>query len=252
MKFIIDKKLVLNTDENVIYHFEDNEKALYISAIATRLFTEILINPSGVTRVYLLEKVWSEHGLTPSSNNLNNHISMLRKAVFNVTGDRDYITTLPKKGFIFNRKYVIELANPDEIKSKSSVGVAATEKKTYSRVLVMLPYAMTLMLACLFMLSSDKTHYDLIGESVFFKYKRCDLKPLKDISFNKKSEAISMVENAINKNNINCDTDNYDIYFYLKNKSENTTEIIDNYNIFYFCKRESNGDYSYCRNVKSV
>lgn len=252
MKFIIDKKLVFDTDENVIYHFEENEKSLHISAIATRLFMEILINPSGVTRDYLLKKVWSEHGLKPSSNNLNNHMSMLRKAVFNVSNNENYITTLPKKGFVFNRRYAVERIESDEINNSPPVVVVRKNKKKYSRALVVLPYVMTLVFACLFILSSDKTHYYLIGKDVFFKYKLCEFKPLKEIPFNKKPQAIGIVEDAIKNNNINCETDGFDVYFYLKNRNVFTKGSTGEFDSFSFCKRENNGDYSYCRNIKSA
>lgn len=243
MKYIIDKELVLDVDNNIISNFHDNEKILYISIISTRLFSEILKHPSGVTRSYLLEKVWSEHGLTPSSNNLNNHMSVLRKAIFSVTGTEDYIITLPKKGFVFNKKYSIEIPTKNEtaeIKKNSTEGVKNVN------FFVILPYLTTLIFAFLFILTSDSTSSYLIGDDTFYKYNLCNFKPIKKVPAHQKNHAISVVKNAIKFNEIKCDTDSYDIYFYLNNNG------VNDFNLFSFCKNDSNGDYSHCKNTKAV
>lgn len=51
-----------------------------------------------MTREDLLQKVWGDFGLTPSSNSLNNNISILRK-IFTEFEIHDVLKTVPKQGF---------------------------------------------------------------------------------------------------------------------------------------------------------
>lgn len=248
MKFTIDKSLVLDTDNNIISHYHSNEKSLLINAISTRLFMEILINPSGVSRNHLLEKVWSEHGLIPSSSNLNNHMSILRKAIFSVTENEDYIITLPKKGFIFNKKYKIEKINTTVDEDDISLKKTITRFIKKPRIMMSLPYATILLFAGFFTLSSDGASA-LIGSDVFLEYKQCTLKSMTKVSAHRKNNAIRLVEDAMKLNSIDCNADSYDVYFYLKGKDKKESY---NFNFFSFCKKEGDGDYAPCNNVKSV
>ncbi|WP_051916663.1 MULTISPECIES: winged helix-turn-helix domain-containing protein [unclassified Serratia (in: enterobacteria)] len=107
MKYIIDKKLILDSDEKTLFLAESPEEYVEIGAVSARLFVEMLENIAGVDREYLLDTVWSNHGLRPSNNNLNNHISQLRKSISSLIDFDDLIVTLPKKGFMINKRYTI-------------------------------------------------------------------------------------------------------------------------------------------------
>ncbi|WP_025123679.1 MULTISPECIES: winged helix-turn-helix domain-containing protein [unclassified Serratia (in: enterobacteria)] len=109
MKYIIDTGLVFDSDERTLFLQESPGESLEIGAITARLFVEMLENVSGVERDYLLDVVWSNHGLKPSNNNLNNHISLLRKNIASIAAVDDLIITLPKKGFVVNKKYSVNV-----------------------------------------------------------------------------------------------------------------------------------------------
>lgn len=116
MKYIIDTGLVFDSDERTLFLQQSPDESLEIGAITARLFVEMLENVAGVERDYLLDTVWSNHGLKPSNNNLNNHISLLRKNIASIAQVDDLIITLPKKGFMVNKKYsvnVVEAATPE-------------------------------------------------------------------------------------------------------------------------------------------
>lgn len=109
MKYIINTGLVFDSDERTLFLKESPGECLEVGAITARLFVEMLENMAGVEREYLLDAVWSSHGLKPSNNNLNNHISLLRKNIASIAEVDDLIITLPKKGFVVNKKYSIEV-----------------------------------------------------------------------------------------------------------------------------------------------
>lgn len=109
MKYIIDTGLIFDSDERTLFLQESPGESLEIGAITARLFVEMLENVAGVERDYLLDTVWSNHGLKPSNNNLNNHISLLRKNIASVSAVDDLIITLPKKGFVVNKKYSVNV-----------------------------------------------------------------------------------------------------------------------------------------------
>ncbi|MDR9963976.1 winged helix-turn-helix domain-containing protein [Enterobacter cloacae subsp. cloacae] len=59
----------------------DNKREVELSLATSRLLNALIdANNSQVSRTELLEKVWEEHGLVVSDNNLNRNISLLRKA----------------------------------------------------------------------------------------------------------------------------------------------------------------------------
>ena len=132
MKYIIDTDLVFDSDERTLFLQESPGESLEIGAITARLLVEMLENVAGVERDYLLDAVWSNHGLKPSNNNLNNHISLLRKNIASIAKVDDLIITLPKKGFVVNKKYsvsVIDAAAPERPEEEPKVAkkTAATD-----------------------------------------------------------------------------------------------------------------------------
>lgn len=132
MKYIIDTGLVFDSDERTLFLQESPGESLEIGAITARLFVEMLENVSGVERDYLLDVVWSNHGLKPSNNNLNNHISLLRKNIASIAEVDDLIITLPKKGFVVNKKYSVNVvgdavAEPSVEETKAAKNATAMD-----------------------------------------------------------------------------------------------------------------------------
>ncbi|MFC0227971.1 winged helix-turn-helix domain-containing protein [Serratia aquatilis] len=117
MKYIINARLVFDSDNRTLFLQESPEQSIEIGFTSSRLLVEMLENIAGVDREYLLETVWSNHGLRPSNNNLNNQISLLRKSISSLTAYDDLIITLPKKGFMINKRYVIDVESDKPVKA---------------------------------------------------------------------------------------------------------------------------------------
>lgn len=96
MHFVINKTVSFNVAERTI---SDGKTQHVLSNPACRLLLVLLENNNRLmTREELLQKVWGDFGLTPSSNSLNNNVSILRK-IFAEFGIHDVLKTVPKQGF---------------------------------------------------------------------------------------------------------------------------------------------------------
>lgn len=96
MHFIINNNVSFNVAERTV---SDGNTQHVLSNPACRLLLVLTENNNRLmTREDLLQKVWGDFGLTPSSNSLNNNISILRK-IFTEFEIHDVLKTVPKQGF---------------------------------------------------------------------------------------------------------------------------------------------------------
>ncbi|WP_338511227.1 winged helix-turn-helix domain-containing protein [Erwinia aphidicola] len=100
MEYFINQKFHFDGINETIKPIGRDTPLIKLSKPSSRLLEELLTQP-GITlsREELLQTVWENHGLTPSTSNLSNHISFLRK-VFSQLGEHERtIITVPKEGF---------------------------------------------------------------------------------------------------------------------------------------------------------
>ncbi|MFZ1871586.1 MAG: winged helix-turn-helix domain-containing protein [Chania sp.] len=162
MKYIIDAKLVFDSEEKTLFLKESPEERVEIGAISARLFVAMLENIAGVEREYLLDAVWSNHGLRPSNNNLNNHISLLRKSISGIIDFDDLIITLPKKGFMVNKRYMIHTVDDEAPKTPRVTLAKDDQAETYPVVLWLLSI-MVIILTSLLGYVVARDHYAIFG-----------------------------------------------------------------------------------------
>ncbi|HDG9775444.1 TPA: winged helix-turn-helix transcriptional regulator [Raoultella planticola] len=98
----------------------------------TRMTNELLLlliqnNGTPLNRDFILSELWEKRGLSASSNNLNNYVSMLRKALAQC-GFLDLITTIPKYGFIFEAE-VESVAKSHDVSVDKHSAVDADSKQ---------------------------------------------------------------------------------------------------------------------------
>ena len=104
MQYLLDGIVHYNDESRIL---TDNKREVELSLATSRLLNALIdANNSQVSRTELLEKVWEEHGLVASDNNLNRNISLLRKAFLEFSLE-DKIETIPKQGFVTIRLYDI-------------------------------------------------------------------------------------------------------------------------------------------------
>lgn len=107
MKYLINDLVEFDACVGILILLDGENIPIQLSKPGCRLLNE-LVTHSGMTltRDELLQNVWGNHGLIPSSNNLSNHISFLRK-IFSQLGLEDIIITSPREGFRLDAEVLI-------------------------------------------------------------------------------------------------------------------------------------------------
>lgn len=107
MIYIIDDQVTYNSDDCTLCHIPTQE-TLSLSISSGRLF-EQLLNSQGeiLARETLLTEVWDKYGLRGSNSNLNQYLSILRRALA-AYGCENLIITIPKIGIRLNTDIKIE------------------------------------------------------------------------------------------------------------------------------------------------
>ncbi|QXX96913.1 winged helix-turn-helix domain-containing protein [Serratia marcescens] len=101
MKYIINNNIKYHEDRSELESLKDAAPPVVLTATLNRLLSALIRNNNQVlSRDTLLTQVWEAHGQVASGNNLNNAISILRKA-FSSLGEEEIIVTLPRQGFMF-------------------------------------------------------------------------------------------------------------------------------------------------------
>ncbi|ELM3741185.1 helix-turn-helix domain-containing protein [Yersinia ruckeri] len=116
MKYTINEMLVYNSLDGTLLSTDNTIGMITLTRVTSELLLILIKNSNTpISRDTILNELWEKKGLSSSSNNLNNYISMLRKALTQC-GCSDVITTVPKYGFIFEAEVVkvAELENNQE------------------------------------------------------------------------------------------------------------------------------------------
>lgn len=121
MKFIINKTIRYHEDSSRIDTQDGSAEPIILTATLNRLLLLFVKNNHQIlSREYLLEKVWGEHGQVASDNNLNNSMSVLRKILASF-GEDDIFITLPKQGFSLNAKEINTIDDQAVINGQSLI-----------------------------------------------------------------------------------------------------------------------------------
>lgn len=109
MTYNLEYRLFYRAEDGCVWERDNIDKKLTLPPTSNRLL-QLLIEKQGkvVLREEIYQKVWEEFCLEPSGNSLNNHISQLRKIIFNHGIEDEIITTIPRIGFTIKSHIKIE------------------------------------------------------------------------------------------------------------------------------------------------
>lgn len=106
MKYIINNIVQYNSLDGSLFNPEYSVDMITLSRISNELLFLFIQNVRALlSRDEILNELWEKRGLSASNNNLNNHISILRKALLEC-GCSGIIKTVPKHGFVFDAEIV--------------------------------------------------------------------------------------------------------------------------------------------------
>jgi len=120
MKYTINSTVDYNSSDGTLFSLENTIDTISLNRMCNELLL-LFVTHCGtpLSRDFILNEIWEKRGLSASSNNLNNYVSMLRKALAQC-GCSDLITTIPKHGFLFDA-VITGTPLPDLLAYKSSV-----------------------------------------------------------------------------------------------------------------------------------
>jgi len=125
MIYIIDGSIAYNSDDCSLTHLPTQD-SLSLSISSGRLFERLLTsNGEVLPRETLLTEVWDKYGLRGSNSNLNQYLSILRRALA-AFGCENLIITLPKVGIRLNTEIpIVQTSAISEAVSDASDDVIA-------------------------------------------------------------------------------------------------------------------------------
>nr|WP_314266586.1 helix-turn-helix domain-containing protein [uncultured Moellerella sp.] len=101
MEYIINGTVKYNSSDGTLFCPDNSIDMITLTHLTSELLLLLMKNNgTPLSRDTILNELWEKRGLSASSNNLNNYVSMLRKALTQC-GYPDLITTIPKHGFLF-------------------------------------------------------------------------------------------------------------------------------------------------------
>ncbi|AYO39776.1 helix-turn-helix domain-containing protein [Serratia sp. P2ACOL2] len=120
MEFIVNGVVKYNSSDGTLFCPDNTVDMITLTRVTSELLL-LFINNNHVSlrREDILSELWEKRGLSASSNNLNNYVSMLRKAL-EQCGLVGLITTIPKHGFIFDADIIL-MTQGEDVKGNQQV-----------------------------------------------------------------------------------------------------------------------------------
>jgi DNA-binding winged helix-turn-helix (wHTH) protein len=161
MIYTIDGTVTYNSDDCTLSHLPTQE-TLNLSISSGRLFEQLLdSNGEILMRDALLAEVWDKYGLRGSNNNLNQYLSIIRRALASF-GCENLIITVPKMGIRLNTE--IPITREETIIEEASTSApdsplpADEQRVTHGYINYLL--LLTVLMVCL--IASGSWYYRLI------------------------------------------------------------------------------------------
>lgn len=116
MRYRLNDCIDFEFENCILSHINHKDKTIKLSVFSTRILMCLIQEDHNVCpRKLLFKLVWEDYGLASSDSNLNQHISILRKALYSLDNS-EYIKTIPRTGFAIPQSIRIQKL-PEEIVS---------------------------------------------------------------------------------------------------------------------------------------
>lgn len=219
MEYKINNTIKYNSLDGTLYSPEHNVDMLTLARISNELLLLFVDNAKVIlTRDAILFELWEKRGLSASSNNLNNHVSILRKALAQC-GCTGVITTVPKQGFFFDAEIITIKPSEESIPSEhvdstseidtvvTSVNDGIHEKRKslpiqFVKVILLFLFAITLTVSYFIY---DYLRLNAIRTEVL-RIKQCRFYLIDDLTRRMQQQmVIDRIEEIVSSEDIDCD-----------------------------------------------
>lgn len=107
MVFEIVNIIAFRSEDGAMWNIAQPDRKLSLTAIPARLFSYLLENTDKVIgREELFNNIWNKYGLEPSSNSINQYLSLIRKSLIELGCEEEIIKTYPRIGFYISGERV--------------------------------------------------------------------------------------------------------------------------------------------------
>lgn len=222
MFFICNNSILFNPETHTISLSGQSESSITLSASAVRLLQEFIRHKGeDLSREILIMHVWESFGFTPSGNNLSKTVSELRKAFQALGESHNVIVTVPRFGFRFEADITSQITQPEtqtEVELSIKNEKPAAKKRSVSRldmslgkllILAVIVFIMAVLVITYFRQPSITAPIRL--KPVNEKLGNCRFWIIND---QKQPLSISRMATLLDENDIMCQHDEYNIYFF--------------------------------------
>ncbi|SNY75305.1 DNA-binding winged helix-turn-helix (wHTH) domain-containing protein [Enterobacter sp. CC120223-11] len=228
MEFIINHNVKFSATDNTLLGLDEGSEPIILSRLCGELLCLFVAhNHQPLSRNMLLHELWEKRGLNASSNNLNNYVSMLRKALAHY-GHSESISTIPKYGFVFDAE--INMLGSESQSNTAGVnnvniignnagGKASVRERKYLRYLSGVIAGVVLVL---FYFSPEIQRFASIkmARNEVFRIENCRTFLADDTTRRMDPDKLkSRVQDIVRQENLNC-RNNTNLYFYADIKSD--------------------------------
>lgn len=252
MKYKINNTVDYNASDGTLFSADNMLDIITLNRMCNEILTLFMKN-SGVplSRDFILNEIWEKRGLSASSNNLNNYISMLRKALAEC-GCPDVITTIPKHGFLFNAEIIsaplpeLQSHQPPALATndcEDAVEALAIPVKSKRRKHISLRLVATLVIAVvlagyIIKITRDLYSLNMLKSEISYQ-DQCHFFAIDDITRRMyQAGLLSRIKSIISQENINCSL-KANVYYSV----DSIRDVSGNFNIselLSYCAHDSN------------
>ncbi|MBA7845659.1 winged helix-turn-helix domain-containing protein [Klebsiella sp. RHBSTW-00484] len=233
----------------------EQENTLVLPAPSARLLSELIkTNGTMITREELLVRVWEEYGYRASNSNLNNYLSILRRNLTSLLPQTVLITTLPKKGIVFQAQVeenIVSASEEEPISNTGMIEYVETQPEVkplinwrkITQVIFFIGCGGLAIAAAIWWLPPSSL--PVISERYLFTLSQCRFYSVQDTPLSQ-HEVVSIMD----KDNISLNCEGYPRDVFITHYEEPGKRRIMTF--FAWCQRAGNGKYTRCENSKTV
>lgn len=244
----IENCLIFDEDSQEIFIKDERENLLVLPAPSARLLSELIkTNGIMVSREWLLQRVWEQHGYRASNSNLNNYLSILRRNIAVLMPDAVFITTLPKQGIIFQaevEEITVEETPPQAEPAALPALVAAANLRIKHRRWPRLAFSALIALAAGTVFAMQREPLSSLPLELAFSQAQCRFYSMENAALT--AEEFHQLMEKFNFS-VSCDQprDVFLTRYDWPNKHRHMAFVA-------WCQRAVNGQYTHCENVKKI
>ncbi|MGQ8776648.1 winged helix-turn-helix domain-containing protein [Serratia sp. NA_112.1] len=261
MRYIINDIVKYNSSDGTLLVIDNSIDMITLPRITNELLSFFIqSNGKSLSREDILNEIWEKRGLSSSSNNLSNYVSMLRKSLA-LCNCHDVLTTIPKYGFSFNADIIEDLENKNPLEEneeqsnkgkKNSSSPLNINKKIKAFIAFRPPKKNELIITALISFiafisySIYKDFTPEIEKTTIFRNQQCQFYSINhNMSDSEKNEAIKKIKLLADKSGLNC-KNKINAYYFVNDRVDFVGDPVVNYAIS-FCEPQSK---SPCVNFK--